>query len=54
MDIIVVNLSVFTSTEYQGAKSISFSSTDNAYIITKSDGTTVKYNRNAVLIGFKP
>lgn len=54
MNIVVVNLSTFTSTEYENAKSISFDYTEQRYVITKNDNTVVRYNANAVIIGFRP
>ena len=54
MDIVVVNLSSFTSTEYNNAKSIAWDATNEKYVITRSNDTTVSYSRDAVIIGFRP
>lgn len=54
MDIVVVNLSTFTSTEYLNAKKIEWDDEEQKYVITRSNNTTVSYARSAVIIGFKP
>ena len=54
MDIVVVNLTTFTSTEYNNAKSITWDDSNEKYVITKSNDTTVSYSRDAVIIGFRP
>lgn len=54
MDVYIVNLSVYTQTEYKNAKSISFDYTNKQYVITTSSGSVVRYNKDAVLVGIRP
>lgn len=54
MHIVVVNNSTFTSTEYTNAKALTWDATNEKYVITKSNDTTVSYDKDSVIIGILP